>query len=300
MRKLIVVSVAMACAIAVTHAQRGRPLALEDYYRVQNVSTPEISPDGRSVIFNVATRIEQDNSTRTEVMISPADGSGAPRRVVHYGRDITDPSWANDGRLQYTVERQRWSVDPTNAAAVPAPYTPLPNGAVASADQKWIALTRDKPQPRPAAATSSEFEKRHEERFKGVQFDWKDFQRDGQPFPAPNLRARPAQQLVVQPIGGGDPKVLVDRDFRPSGVVWYPRGSLLAFTAYIWLLHNAPISTVATYAFVNPVVAVLLGWWLLSEELTVTMLVAAVVIVASVALVVRTERYGEPTPADVH
>ena len=66
------------------------------------------------------------------------------------------------------------------------------------------------------------------------------------------------------------------------------------------MLHNAPISTVATYAFVNPVVAVLLGWWLLSEELTAAMLIAAIVIVASVALVVRTERYGEPTPEDVH
>jgi drug/metabolite transporter (DMT)-like permease len=43
-------------------------------------------------------------------------------------------------------------------------------------------------------------------------------------------------------------------------------------------------------------VAVLLGWWILSEELTATMLVAAAVIVASVALVVRTERYGEPVP----
>jgi drug/metabolite transporter (DMT)-like permease len=77
-------------------------------------------------------------------------------------------------------------------------------------------------------------------------------------------------------------------------------GSLLAFTAYVWLLHNIPISTVATYAFVNPVVAVLLGWWLLSEELTATMLIAAIVIVASVALVVRTERSVEPTPSDVH
>ena len=77
-------------------------------------------------------------------------------------------------------------------------------------------------------------------------------------------------------------------------------GSLLAFTAYAWLLHNAPISTVATYAFVNPVVAVLLGWWLLSEELTAAMLIAAVVIVASVALVVRTERYDQPTPSDAH
>jgi drug/metabolite transporter (DMT)-like permease len=66
-------------------------------------------------------------------------------------------------------------------------------------------------------------------------------------------------------------------------------GSLLAFTAYVWLLHNAPISTVATYAFVNPVVAVLLGWAILSEKLTVGMLVGAAVIVASVWLVVRKE-----------
>jgi drug/metabolite transporter (DMT)-like permease len=75
-------------------------------------------------------------------------------------------------------------------------------------------------------------------------------------------------------------------------------GSLLAFTAYGWLLKNAPISTVATYAFVNPVVAVLLGWSILSEQLTIWMLVAAVAIVASVALVVRTERSGAPTPTD--
>jgi drug/metabolite transporter (DMT)-like permease len=74
-------------------------------------------------------------------------------------------------------------------------------------------------------------------------------------------------------------------------------GSLLAFTAYVWLLHNAPISTVATYAFVNPVVAVVLGWAVLSETLTAGMLVAAVVIIASVALVVRTERTGNAEPA---
>ena len=71
-------------------------------------------------------------------------------------------------------------------------------------------------------------------------------------------------------------------------------GSLVAFTAYLWLLENAPISTVATYAFVNPVFAVVLGWAVLDEELTAAMLVAAAVIVASVAAVIRTERSPEP------
>jgi drug/metabolite transporter (DMT)-like permease len=75
-------------------------------------------------------------------------------------------------------------------------------------------------------------------------------------------------------------------------------GSLLAFTAYVWLLHNAPISTVATYAFVNPVVAVLLGWSILSERLTAGMGGAAAVIVASVWLVVAKETATRRAPAD--
>jgi drug/metabolite transporter (DMT)-like permease len=66
-------------------------------------------------------------------------------------------------------------------------------------------------------------------------------------------------------------------------------GSLVAFTAYTWLLHNAPISKVATYAYVNPVVAVFLGWIILSEKITPLMLAGAAVIVAAVAFIVRHE-----------
>ena len=65
--------------------------------------------------------------------------------------------------------------------------------------------------------------------------------------------------------------------------------SVLAFTAYVWLLQNAPISTVATYAYVNPVIAIVLGWAILSEEITPLVLAGATVIVASVAAVVREE-----------
>ena len=62
-------------------------------------------------------------------------------------------------------------------------------------------------------------------------------------------------------------------------------GSLVAFTAYSWLMKNAPAARVATYAYVNPVVAVLLGWVLLGERLTGQMLIGAVVIVGSVVLI---------------
>ena len=73
-------------------------------------------------------------------------------------------------------------------------------------------------------------------------------------------------------------------------------GSLLAFTAYVWLLANAPISTVATYAYVNPIIALLLGWAILSEEITLVMIVGAAAIVVSVATVVRREAPA-PEPA---
>jgi drug/metabolite transporter (DMT)-like permease len=63
-------------------------------------------------------------------------------------------------------------------------------------------------------------------------------------------------------------------------------GSLVAFSAYTWLLQNAPISLVATYAYVNPVVAVFLGWLVLDEHLTALTAVGATVIVASVAFIV--------------
>jgi drug/metabolite transporter (DMT)-like permease len=66
-------------------------------------------------------------------------------------------------------------------------------------------------------------------------------------------------------------------------------GSWLAFTAYAWLLQNAPVSRVATYAYVNPVVAIALGWAILDEAVTPTTFAGAAVIVASVAAVVRTE-----------
>ncbi|MFG1838273.1 EamA family transporter [Micromonospora sp. NPDC049175] len=67
-------------------------------------------------------------------------------------------------------------------------------------------------------------------------------------------------------------------------------GSLVAFTAYVWLLHNAPISLVSTYAYVNPAVAVALGALLVAEPITTQVLLGGAVIVAGVALVVSTER----------
>jgi drug/metabolite transporter (DMT)-like permease len=79
-------------------------------------------------------------------------------------------------------------------------------------------------------------------------------------------------------------------------------GSWLAFTAYAWLLRTTRTSLVSTYAYVNPLVAVFLGWAVESEPISARTIVAGVVILAAVALIVtppKGERATEPAPVPV-
>ncbi|MQA84157.1 MAG: EamA family transporter [Streptosporangiales bacterium] len=76
-------------------------------------------------------------------------------------------------------------------------------------------------------------------------------------------------------------------------------GSVIAFTAFVWLLANAPISLVATYAYVNPVVAVALGALILGETVTAVVLLGGTIVLAGVALVVSTERRKAPVDSTV-
>jgi len=73
-------------------------------------------------------------------------------------------------------------------------------------------------------------------------------------------------------------------------------GSILAYTAYGWLLKNAATPLLSTYAYVNPAVAVLLGWAFAGEHLAARELVAGLVILSSVALILLARK---PAPAKV-
>ena len=74
-------------------------------------------------------------------------------------------------------------------------------------------------------------------------------------------------------------------------------GSLVGYSAYIWLLSVAPAARVATYAYVNPVVALVIGWALGGEALTARAMLAASIIIASVAVIV-TARSAAPKPRE--
>jgi drug/metabolite transporter (DMT)-like permease len=64
-------------------------------------------------------------------------------------------------------------------------------------------------------------------------------------------------------------------------------GSLLAFTAFVWLLGRMPATRVASHAYVNPLVAVALGYFVADEEITPRTLIASALVVASVFLILR-------------
>lgn len=72
-------------------------------------------------------------------------------------------------------------------------------------------------------------------------------------------------------------------------------GSWIGFTAYTWLLRAAPTPLVSTYAYINPVVAVLLGHLLASEPLTLNTIIAAVIVVVSVALITVSQQGSRTT-----
>jgi drug/metabolite transporter (DMT)-like permease len=64
-------------------------------------------------------------------------------------------------------------------------------------------------------------------------------------------------------------------------------GSVIAFTAYNWLLEHYSPTLVATHTYVNPIVAVLLGWWLANEHVSLSVLLSAAMVIAAVFLVDR-------------
>jgi drug/metabolite transporter (DMT)-like permease len=96
--------------------------------------------------------------------------------------------------------------------------------------------------------------------------------------------------LVMLPIS-----VFTVHHFSPSAasiagwVYLVTFGSIVGYTAYVWLLANAPLGMVSTYAYVNPVVAIVLGVLFRGEHLTILLLVGAAIIVVAVAIVVRQE-----------
>jgi dipeptidyl aminopeptidase/acylaminoacyl peptidase len=246
-RSLVLGVASLVALPGLSAAQSGsaprRPLAIEDYYRVKTIAAPEISPDGRWVVYNVMTKVEATNGETGELWVVPTDGS-APARVLPAGGSVGGGRWSVEGQLCFMSGGVLRVIDPAvttspdtaarcNGAGRPARETGIGRVAVPAPKGGVAAVVRDVPPPKRERTYASDFEKRHEERFKGVQFDWLDFQRDGQPFPVPNRLdpdVTPPQEIFVVPNGGAE-RQLTRLGLRPTSVAWSPDGTKLVFAA---------------------------------------------------------------------
>ncbi|MGA2905416.1 MAG: EamA family transporter [Candidatus Korobacteraceae bacterium] len=90
---------------------------------------------------------------------------------------------------------------------------------------------------------------------------------------------------IIALITGEQHRIVITRRGMLAVLYLVVFGSWVGYTAYIWLLKHVPTPKVATYAYVNPLVAVALGWLVLNERLDAFMFAGTVIIVAAVALV---------------
>ncbi len=265
--KLLVACLTCVNLVAV-HTQtavKGRRLTAEDYYRIKTVGGVQLSPNGAWVAFTVSTKFEEDNTTGVETYVVRSDGSAAPRKIQHEGKDVANPRWTDDNWLEYSLNARTnsavnipggeglvaadadiqmldqrgggaaaagglWKIAIDTASAAPVRADARPQG-VQSPDGQWLAIARDKPRTVSAATYASDFEKRAFEHFKGRQFDWMRFQQDGQNFPTPDPRLRQAAEIAITPAAGGASRELTSLGMRPAGLAWHPNGRTIAFTA---------------------------------------------------------------------
>ncbi|MEO8677635.1 MAG: S9 family peptidase [Vicinamibacterales bacterium] len=234
-------------------APKGRALAIEDYYKIKSIGDTQMSPNGKWVAYTLSTKIEEDNTTSIETYVIGSDTAAQPRRITHEGANVATPRWTDDGMLQYSLNaivpsaifigggepraaqgaataRAVWKVAIDSPGSAPVQVAAGIPGVV-SADGKWIAQAKDRPRTVQAPAYANDFEKRHADRFKGRTFDWMRFQQDGQNYPTPDPRLRPAAEIAITPAAGGPANEVTRLGMRPSSLAWHPDGTTIAFAA---------------------------------------------------------------------
>ena len=246
-----------AGAIGAQPAQR-RALSVEDYYRLKSAGSLAFSPDARWVSFTVTTRVEESNGSSTEVWLAPFDGSQPARRVSPAGVSAGMQWWREDGRLVFTADGKPMTLNPAAPDQVEVGGSPAAVGAgggrggrgggggrggaaagteVQSPDGQMLFTVRDVAPPKREKAYESDFDKRHQERFKGVQFDWMNYQRDGAAYPLPNTKdpavSPPQEIFVAQSVGrnGAAERQLTSLGLRPAGAHWSTDSKTILFTA---------------------------------------------------------------------
>jgi dipeptidyl aminopeptidase/acylaminoacyl peptidase len=214
-------------------SEAGRPLALEDYYRIETASAPAISPDGRWVVFVRTNIIEAENRRHTELWISPSNGSTPAKRLTSDALNASAPRWSPDGKLlAFRSEGDTWFLHMDGAANDPFQIPGVAGAPIFSPDNRFIAFTKKTPPPADSPAESP-FEKQLEQRFKGKIYDWMNIRFDQRGYlPDPrDPHATPPEELYVVAREGGVAKQLTHLNVDVTAAAWRPDSSALALIA---------------------------------------------------------------------
>ncbi len=112
----------LSCVASPAVAADKRPMTIDDLFRFQRVSDPQISPDGKHVVY-VITKVDlANNSTNADLWLAATDGSTAPRQLTASPKHDRHPRWSPDGkRILFESNRggeyQLWLIDPAGGEA---------------------------------------------------------------------------------------------------------------------------------------------------------------------------------------
>ncbi len=222
-----------------------RPLTPEDSYRMVNVGSPALSPDGRHLAFTATTIREEENDRRTSIWMQKLeDGEpvGEPIRFTDPTRDASSPRWSPDGSLlSFTSRRSEedqtvWFLRVGAVGGEAFTIEGVEGPPIWSRDGEQIAFLKsperdDEAEGAGTLAPDAISRTLDLDRFDGHVVTNRRYKRDGQRDWLPHPELRPRNQLFVVPAQGGEARQLTDLPRTVGNVEWAPDGQGLYFTA---------------------------------------------------------------------
>lgn len=234
-------------------AAQGRAFTPADWYRVTTLSSPAVSPDGRSVAFTVTTVREAANKRHSEVWMVGTDG-GTPRRLTSPSVESSNPRWSPDGKLllfsssRPDSKARTWGLRMDIAAGEAFEVDSLPDGSYTQ-DGRTVVWADTASGPKRDSTDAKDLFAKMEAmarppfgaitrpldpaRFDGRHIVDLGYKFNGRGF-IPASREAPRdtpQQIWIRPVAGGEKKQLTHAPYSHRNVAISPDGRWIAFVA---------------------------------------------------------------------